>query len=177
MEQGEPRYRDAWTEVGRRIRNRINELQLTQAEAIRRSGVSDKTLTGYMDGKPIHRRDKRRGLCQALGWTPDSIDRILDGLDPLPADDPATYPDPGLEARVSELERRYARLLEDHRHLQAEVAELRQTRPTAKNTEVTPYDWVRPSEWPEDKWQRAVELIRGYEERRLLREVLPAVES
>jgi hypothetical protein len=70
--------------VGEAIRRRMrDELLLTKAELIRASGISDKTLAGYLAGKPVRRDDKRRDLCAALGWTPDSIDRVLDGQPPL----------------------------------------------------------------------------------------------
>lgn len=77
-----------WAEVGRRIEQRIDELNLTKAEVIRLSGVSDKTLSGYIDGLPIRRRDKKRDLALALGWLPNSIDRILDGGEPEEAWEP-----------------------------------------------------------------------------------------
>lgn len=66
-----------WQAVGQAITHRIDALHRTKAEIIRLSGVSDKTLDGYMAGKPIVRKDKMRDLCAALGWTPDSIDRLL----------------------------------------------------------------------------------------------------
>lgn len=73
---------DDWQRVGEAITARINELSLTKAEVIEASGVSDKTLAGYMAGQRIARADKRRNLCAALGWTRDSIDRILAGGEP-----------------------------------------------------------------------------------------------
>lgn len=68
-----------WSRVGRAIEERIAALSYSKAEVIRRSGVSDKTLDGYIAGKPIVRLDKRRGVCDALAWTTDSIDRLLAG--------------------------------------------------------------------------------------------------
>lgn len=75
---------ERWPEVGRRITARIEELSLLLSEVQRAAGISDKTLTGYMAGRPIVRADKRRGLCAALGWSDDSIARILRGDDPEP---------------------------------------------------------------------------------------------
>jgi hypothetical protein len=71
-----------WPAVAAALNERIDELAVTKAELIRKSGVSFKTLDGYLNGEPIQRRDKRRDLCIALGWTTDSIDRILQGLEP-----------------------------------------------------------------------------------------------
>lgn len=71
-----------WAEVGRRIAMRIDDLSLTKAEVIRRSGVSAKTLDGYITGNAIRRRDKERDLALALGWTSDSVRRILVGGEP-----------------------------------------------------------------------------------------------
>jgi transcriptional regulator with XRE-family HTH domain len=71
-----------WLRVGEAIRQRVVDLALSKAEVIRRSDVSDKTLTGYMRGEPIVRADKRRRLCEALGWSPESIDLILNGGEP-----------------------------------------------------------------------------------------------
>lgn len=69
-----------WLQVGAAIRKRIeDELGLSYAEFERRSGVSYKTVQGYMDGQPVRRRDKARALCLALYWTADSVDRLQRG--------------------------------------------------------------------------------------------------
>lgn len=36
-----------------------------------------------MAGGPITRKDVKRGLCRALKWSDDSIDRILRGEEPI----------------------------------------------------------------------------------------------
>lgn len=77
--------------VGEQIADRIDELNLLQVEVQRMAGISDKTLTGYMNGKPIKRPDKRRGLCRALGWTDDSIARMLRGEKPMLREDQPRY--------------------------------------------------------------------------------------
>lgn len=73
---------ERWPDVGASITARIDQLLLTKAEVIRLSGVSDKTLKGYMEGQPVRRVDKKRELSRALGWTDDGIDRLLDGEAP-----------------------------------------------------------------------------------------------
>lgn len=79
-----------WVRVGRYIAARIDELKLTKAEAIRRTGVSDKTLSAYIAGEPIIRADKKRGICDGLRWGRHSIELIASGQEPnlLPELDP-----------------------------------------------------------------------------------------
>lgn len=72
-----------WLQVGEAIAARLKELDVTTAEFLRKSKLSDKTLARYIGGKPIVRKDKKRDLCAALGWTTDSIERILDGKLPV----------------------------------------------------------------------------------------------
>lgn len=84
-----------WDRVGEAITARVAELGMSKAELERASGISPKTLTIYMNGGPIIRADKARGLCAALSWTIDSIDRILDGGAPIVNADPA-----GTEAAI-----------------------------------------------------------------------------
>lgn len=76
-------HQERWDLVGEAIARRIEDLGLTKAEVIRTSGVSAKTLDGYLAGEPIVRPDKRRGISDALGWTRDSIARVLAGDEPL----------------------------------------------------------------------------------------------
>lgn len=74
---------DRWIYVGATIAARMKDLSLTKAEVQRAAGISDKTLNGYISGKPIIRADKKRGLCEALRWSTDSIDRLLEGDEPI----------------------------------------------------------------------------------------------
>lgn len=71
-----------WSDVGRAIERRMRQLGLTPAEVIRASGVSFKSLKGYIAGKPIIRRDKARDLAGALGWEADAFSLILAGRPP-----------------------------------------------------------------------------------------------
>lgn len=80
---------ESWQRVGQAIADRMDELRLTKAMLIRAAGVSDKTLNGYLVGQPIKRRDKLWALADALRWTPDSIDRILAGDEPVALPDRA----------------------------------------------------------------------------------------
>lgn len=72
----------SWAAVATRIERRIDELKLSQRELVERSGVSSSTWRSLAAGAPVRRNDKVRGICIALGWTPDSIDRILAGEEP-----------------------------------------------------------------------------------------------
>lgn len=65
------------------VRARMEQLMLKKAEVRRRAGGLDyRTLQNVLDGQGITRADKRRSLSVALGWTEDSIDRVLRGEDP-----------------------------------------------------------------------------------------------
>lgn len=103
---------DGWPAVGRAIAERIKELGVTKAEVIRRSGVSDTSLDAYIGGQPIKRPDKLHGLCEALRWTPDSIELIRAGKKPI-----VTLPAVGDQV--------LARLDENHRLLVEILEELR----------------------------------------------------
>lgn len=93
---------ERWQAVGDAIAARLDELEMTRAEFLRKSGISDKTLARYIDGNPIVRKDKKRELCKALGWWYGSIERILEGDEPIvipPVDD---RPPPTLEEQIEE---------------------------------------------------------------------------
>lgn len=65
------------------IKERIDELGWSKAEAGRLTGMSFKTLDQVMsDGYVPVRQDKRRALAVALGWPPDAIDRLEAGESP-----------------------------------------------------------------------------------------------
>ena len=72
----------SWSAVAQLIGRRITELKLSQRELVERSGVSSSTWRSVLAGGKLHRPDKVRGVCAALGWTPDSIDLILSGSEP-----------------------------------------------------------------------------------------------
>ena len=70
---------DEWERVGQAIERRLDDVGFTKAEIHREFGITGETLTLWMEGKPIVRRDKKRQLEKALGWRPGSIDRIRAG--------------------------------------------------------------------------------------------------
>jgi Helix-turn-helix domain len=77
-----------WSRLGAEIRRRRSELMVTTAELSRASNVSRSTIDEYAAGtlRNKWRPDKVRDLCLALGWTPDSFQRVLDGETPLLVD-------------------------------------------------------------------------------------------
>ena len=104
--------------TGNYVSMAFDALGITKAEFERRSGISPVSLRSYLEGDFPTRRDKRRQLCDAFGWSYDSIDRIQQGLPPImaaatievvaDAPTPAVPVEPTLEellARVEALER------------------------------------------------------------------------
>lgn len=73
-----------WGRVADSVRSRMASLVIDQAELVRRSGLSDPFVRAIMRGEPRGnpRPANLARLAVALGWTPDSIDRLLDGDDP-----------------------------------------------------------------------------------------------
>jgi transcriptional regulator with XRE-family HTH domain len=94
-----------WALVADILNRRIAALHLSSAELSRRSGISPKSLQRYLRGEPIVRTDKKAALSSALGWTPGSINRLLNGLPPATI----TY-DPDSPAELRPLSERLAEL-------------------------------------------------------------------
>lgn len=96
-----------WEQVALYAKARMKLLGKTRAQLVRDSGVSDVTLRKVLDNyQPLERPDKIAGLCAGLGWTSDSIDRILRG------EHPEVIPDgsaPDFGERLEALERRFDR--------------------------------------------------------------------
>jgi len=57
----------------------MDEQHLTKADVLRLSDITRPTLNAYLAGGPIGSNKMAWALCGALGWTDDSIDRILQG--------------------------------------------------------------------------------------------------
>lgn len=79
------------------IAARMRQLSLGPAELAERAGVSQAGLRHLRRG---HRKDYQPRftgpVCRALGWTPDSIERILAGGEPVLDGEPAVDRDPTL---------------------------------------------------------------------------------
>jgi AraC-like DNA-binding protein len=84
------RRRHDWSDVRSHIHARMAELRLSVVDLARASGLSEKHVRTLLNDGPeqsLPRDQTRWALCDALRWTPDSIDRILDGDEPLEAED------------------------------------------------------------------------------------------
>lgn len=76
--------RDPWRAVGEQVTARLHYLgHYNQAAVARESGVSDATWRHAREGRPVNNLGKRAAICDFLGWTPDSIDSILAGGEPM----------------------------------------------------------------------------------------------
>src|SRR5690606_4750208 len=63
-------------------------------EVARRAGLTKEGLRNVRQGTGEIRAKTKRGLERALGWAPGSIDEILAGRDPIPAQTQDTPPAP-----------------------------------------------------------------------------------
>ncbi len=83
-------HRHDWVTARQRIQQRMAELRLSNVDLARASGLSEKhvrTLVNDGSDVSVPRDQTRWALCDALQWTPDSLDRILDGDEPVEAGD------------------------------------------------------------------------------------------
>lgn len=92
------------------IDKRRKELGLDVQTLAERTGLTRQGLQPILRGDRKRYQDRLKlPLCQALEWTPDSIDRLLDGLEPIvqPAKRTASP-----EQRLASLERRVSALVQ-----------------------------------------------------------------
>lgn len=101
---------EAWRRLGRLFRNARELKGLTRAEFAVKAGVSEKAV--YNAEKSVvpgrHQPPTLVKIAVGHGWKPESIQQILDGGDPLPADGnaaaaQASPPETGTQAQVLEL--------------------------------------------------------------------------
>lgn len=84
-------------QVGQHIQARREAKRLSIRAAAKAAGFSEGLWRQLESGRRVVDKDVVRTVspkaataaaaCAALGWTPDSIDRLLDGNDPIPLDD------------------------------------------------------------------------------------------
>jgi transcriptional regulator with XRE-family HTH domain len=97
----------AWKRVGVRVRSRREELGLTQERFAAQASVGTATVRLIESaGRETYNRSTIVNVARALGWTPDSIDRILKGGEP----EEAPESEKSAEERLAELEARVAAL-------------------------------------------------------------------
>lgn len=97
-----------WASVAETVKHRRTTLGLSQRRAADRGGLSP-TTWGSLE-KHHQRIDdlSRPRFCRALGWTPDSIDRILRGKEPQLDED---APEPvSIEEQITEIRDQLAEL-------------------------------------------------------------------
>lgn len=99
---------DNWERVAKEVRARRAALGLTQQEAAASANVSEATwnLIENARGGPYKPRSLR-GICSALRWTSNSIDRLLHDKDVEEIDSSDT---PSDDERIEQLEERIAHL-------------------------------------------------------------------
>ncbi|MEU9516822.1 hypothetical protein [Micromonospora sp. NPDC048169] len=93
---------DTWLRLGALVRQRRDELDMTQSQVQENGGPSPALIRSIESGRArTVSRSKRRDLERALGWRMGSIDDILEGGEPAPASEPVDipnikhHPDPG----------------------------------------------------------------------------------
>lgn len=101
--------RDHWQLVARAVRQRREELGLTQIEATALTAASGRKISFATWRKvetavePPYTRATVAAVCHVLGWAPDSFDRILRGGSPTLVGAGAK---PSIEDRLAALEAR-----------------------------------------------------------------------
>jgi transcriptional regulator with XRE-family HTH domain len=82
------RPRQDWPVVRNAIIQRMADLRLSATDLARASGLSEKHVRRLINGddEAAPRNQTLWALCDGLGWSQDSIDRILHGDEPLEAD-------------------------------------------------------------------------------------------
>lgn len=72
-----------WSPVAEAVRQRMRHLAIGQRELARRAGISDTKVREVLRGQPLAREISRVKLSRGLGWSADSIDRLLAGQEPV----------------------------------------------------------------------------------------------
>lgn len=57
----------------------------TQAEMAALTGASTRSISAWESGALVEPGRKLRAYCEAIGWAPDALDRVLEGGEPEPA--------------------------------------------------------------------------------------------
>lgn len=77
---------DSWERLASIVRDRRERLGLTQEEAVTRAGRGvNRTFWWQVENarRNMISAMSEYALCRALGWTPDSVRRIHQGLEPV----------------------------------------------------------------------------------------------
>lgn len=131
---------EAWKRVARAVRQGREQLGLTQAELASKAGVSEPTIRVLETARRTgYQRATLREIASALGWTPDSIDRILDDKPPVESvpsssgDDHLSLAEraeiAAMKATIEAMRRDIEEIQRREDEREAEVIELRRGRP------------------------------------------------
>lgn len=94
--------------LDRLMDQRRAELRMRWKDVAARAGLTTEGLGGVRKGTGGIRALTKRGIEDALHWAPGSVERILEGGDPLPADHPPADAMGATEAILDDMERRVA---------------------------------------------------------------------
>ncbi len=131
---------EGWTRVAEHVRRRrIQELGLSADQVAERSGKNiSVTVLSILENARQEAYQVRvlTGLCRALGWRPDSIERILAGKEPVKETDQPAAPGARITEdeyvrRLAEVERKLAYALDE-----VERLKLGRHRPERNDTEL-----------------------------------------
>ena len=79
---------EGWKRVWSAIEARLLKIPMSKADLYRNSLVSPRTFANMRRyGAPISAELKRVAICRAVGWTDDSVERLLSGDDALVIED------------------------------------------------------------------------------------------
>lgn len=95
-----------WQRVWEHVMARQDEMGVTLTRLYELTGISEGTFRKMRNGTPLTRGDKRRTLCDGLGWMHGSIDLILAGGEPMLAEMAPTSQLQRLESRMDAMQKR-----------------------------------------------------------------------
>jgi transcriptional regulator with XRE-family HTH domain len=119
---------ERWVRAGCRVRERREELDLRQEELAAKAPVGTATIRLIENaGRERYQRRTLRAVSLALGWTADSIARIVEGKEPVKLDAP-------LDQAPADWRAELERLRQDVADLRARLSVVEgQLRPTSED--------------------------------------------
>jgi DNA-binding XRE family transcriptional regulator len=110
----------------RRVEMKIGKGELAKAAGVTAQGIAP-LRKGY---RRRYQERLTRPFCEALGWTPDSIERLMSGLDPIVTREPPARRDQDIQhidyrALLDALDRSNHRLDDHFDEVRRELQELR----------------------------------------------------
>jgi transcriptional regulator with XRE-family HTH domain len=95
---------EAWKRVATQVRSRRNDRRMSQQELASAAGTTDRLIRSIEKAeRTTYLRPTLRAVSEALGWSADSIDRILNGQTPIVLDAPIDATPADLRAEVDRL--------------------------------------------------------------------------